>query len=162
MYANETLKESMAERSSDSSAELLQSSTPPATFLLKMNFKVGSQKMANAIAESVGTRTSTATTTTTTTTSQDIDIDIDIDDNNHSSLSQLKSLILGGMNEQPAKKGTEFRFDCTREGIEVAVNGQSQGTIRSPNLAKAFCNVYLDENTVSPTLKSSCLEYCQK
>jgi hypothetical protein len=107
----------------------------PTTFLLKMNFKVGAEKMASAIAESVAPRFTGA----------------------ESEVSQLKDLIFNGV-EGAATKGTTFQFDCTEEGLEVKVNGKEQGVVPSSGLAKAFCDVYLDDKAVSPSLKTSCLE----
>lgn len=108
----------------------------PTTFLLKMNFKVGAEKMASAIAESVAPRFSGAA----------------------SEVSELKDLIFNGVDDGAATKGTTFQFDCTESGLEVKVNGKEQGVIPSSGLAKAFCDVYLDDKAVSPTLKTSCLE----
>eukprot|EP00545_Synedropsis_sp_CCMP1620_P010165 CAMPEP_0119006108 /NCGR_PEP_ID=MMETSP1176-20130426/2118_1 /TAXON_ID=265551 /ORGANISM="Synedropsis recta cf, Strain CCMP1620" /LENGTH=188 /DNA_ID=CAMNT_0006957995 /DNA_START=166 /DNA_END=732 /DNA_ORIENTATION=- len=108
----------------------------PTTFLLKMNFKVGAEKMASAIAESVVPRFNGA----------------------DSDVSALKDLISNGVVDGSATKGTTFQFDCTEEGLSVNVNGKEQGIVPSAGLAKAFCDVYLDDKAVSPTLKSSCLE----
>jgi Chalcone isomerase-like len=59
-----------------------------------------------------------------------------------------------------AKKGTTIQFDCRKDGIEVVINGKSQGTVQSESLAKAFCDVYLDDNCVSPALRDSCVTNC--
>ena len=40
----------------------------------------------------------------------------------------------------------------------MTVNGKEQGLVPSSGLAKAFCDVYLDDKAVSPALKTSCLE----
>jgi hypothetical protein len=112
------------------------------TFLLKMNFKVGAEKMASAIAESVAPRAGA-------TANDDVDA--------------LKELILQGISAKggAATKGTTLQFDCEPEnGIRVAVDSKSQGTVPSQLLSKSFCDVYLDDQTVSPTLRSSCLDNC--
>ena len=108
----------------------------PATFVLKMNWKVGSQKMANAIAESVGSRCSS-----------------------QEDVQQLKSVLSAG--DYSAKKGTVFQFDCQKQdGIRISVNGKqvTKELVGSSELSEAFCKTYMDDNTVSPTLKQSCLE----
>ena len=141
MYANETLKESLSSMSEKEGKSSLESETPPATFLLKMNFRVGAEKMASAIADSVGGRSTE-------------------DDK----VSELKNVILGGMadSKKGATKGTSFQFDCGNDGIDVSVNGKLSGRVESSGLSKAFCGVYLDDNAVSPTLKSSLLDHCSK
>ena len=109
----------------------------PTAFVLKMNFKVGAEKMASAIAESVAPRHSAA-----------------------SEVEELKGLIFSGVAEKGAAiKGTEIQFDCSPElGVDVTVDGKGQGNIPSPELAKSFCDVYLDDKCVSPALRECCLE----
>eukprot|EP00522_Entomoneis_paludosa_P005981 CAMPEP_0172439718 /NCGR_PEP_ID=MMETSP1065-20121228/609_1 /TAXON_ID=265537 /ORGANISM="Amphiprora paludosa, Strain CCMP125" /LENGTH=188 /DNA_ID=CAMNT_0013188437 /DNA_START=75 /DNA_END=641 /DNA_ORIENTATION=+ len=113
----------------------------PTSFLLEMAFKVGAEKMASAIADSVAPRHGGS--------ANDVD--------------SLKGLILGGVSANckggAAVKGTQLEFLCSPEsGVGVSVNGQSQGSVESPDLAKAFCDVYLDSKCVSPQLVESCLE----
>lgn len=104
-----------------------------------MNFKVGAEKMASAIAESVAPRHSVAS---------------EVDD--------LKGLIFAGVSEKGAAiKGTVLQFDCCPEnGVGVSVDGKDQGNVTSSGLAKAFCRVYLDDNCVSKPLRDSILEHC--
>jgi Chalcone isomerase-like len=110
-----------------------------AAFLLEMSFKVGAAKMASAIAESVAPRHTGNT--------QDVE--------------NLREIIFNGVPEVGATKGTTFQFDCTAtSGVHVAVNGQALGSVPSPELAAAFCDVYCDNNCVSPALRASCLENC--
>ncbi|KAL3780734.1 hypothetical protein HJC23_001016 [Cyclotella cryptica] len=105
-------------------------------FLLKMNFKVGPHKLASAIAESVEPRTSDKTA-------------VDI----------LKKLILDGISSKGgAVPGTILQFDCFDGGVKVSVDGREIGT--APGLCQAFCDVYLDDKTVSPALRESCIENC--
>lgn len=105
----------------------------------KMNFKVGAEKMASAIAESVAPRHSVSS---------------DVDD--------LKGLIFSGVSEKGAAvKGTVLQFDCSPEnGVGVSVDGKEQGSVASSGLAKAFCRVYLDDDCVSKPLRESILENC--
>lgn len=115
----------------------------PTSFKLKMNFKVGAEKIASSLAESVAPR-----------------------HNDAAEVEDLKKRIFDGVaatSKGAAVKGTEFQFDCTEEGISVSVDGKSQGTIPSVGLGKAFCDVYLDEDGVSPALKDSCVEnFCSE
>jgi hypothetical protein len=112
---------------------------PPTTFLLQMNFKVGAEKMASAIAESVAPR-----------------------HDNDQEVEELKSLIFSGVSKKgAATKGTTFQFDCNgNSGVDVSVDGMKQGTAGSASLSKSFCDVYLDDKAVSTPLKDSCLENC--
>lgn len=143
MYVSDAVKESMSSipnSADDKGTEALSALRESAkasntTFMLKMNFKVGAEKMASAIAESVAPR----------------------HQGSDAELKDLKELISNGI-EGAATKGTTFQFDCTEEGLEVTVNGKEQGVVPSSGLAKAFCDVYLDDKAVSPALKSSCLE----
>lgn len=117
------------------------SANPPTTFLLQMNFHVGAEKMVNAIAESVLPRHNKAANA-----SQEVDA--------------LKQLIFNGLSKKEgAVKGTTFQFDCTKNGVDVTVNQKKQGRAGGSSLSKAFCDVYLDDKSVSPPLKSSCLEH---
>lgn len=111
-----------------------------ATFLLEMSFKIGAEKMANAIAESVAPRHKGS--------SKDVD--------------DLKDIIFKGVDAKgAATKGTTFQFDCSaKSGVTVSVDGKEQGHVSSPGLASAFCDVYLDDKCVSPPLRTSCLENC--
>lgn len=111
------------------------------TFLLNMNFKVGAEKMASAIADSVAPRHKGST--------KDVEA--------------LKSLIFSGVEAKgAASKGTTFQFDCSKTGVSVAVDGKRQGNVSSESLAAAFCDVYLDKNCVSPALCQSCVDNCCK
>ena len=56
-----------------------------------------------------------------------------------------------------ATKGTTFRFDCSVEGVAVSVNGAEQGMAAFNSLGSAFVDVFVDGNTVSPTLVDSCV-----
>ena len=143
MYCSEALKEKLStiSRKSQEALTTLREGVKehPTTFLLEMNFKVGAEKMANAIAESVTPRYK----------GSPADIDA------------LKGLIQKGVVPLGAvKKGNKLQFDCSEEGIAVAVDGKDQGNVPSGALASAFCDVYLDDNSVSPTLRECCLDQC--
>ena len=60
----------------------------------------------------------------------------------------------------PEKYATEAWLLSTPEGIAVAVDGKEQGAVPSGLLAAAFCDVYLDGDSVSPTLLDCCVEHC--
>jgi hypothetical protein len=146
MYCSEAIRESLStiSRSTDKGKQALSTLLNGATetdtsFVLKMNFKVGAEKMSSAIDDTVAPRHSSAA---------------DVDN--------LKNLIYAGVSEKGAAvKGTVLQFDCSPEnGLDVSVDGKEQGNVASPGLAKAFCKVYLDDNCVSPALKESILEEC--
>lgn len=143
MYCTEAVKEKlgMISKAADKGKEAIQAlrsgaKEDSATFLLQMNFKVGAEKMANAIAESVAPRYKGPAS--------------DVDD--------LKGLIFEGVKDKGAvKKGDKIQFDCSEEGIAVTCFGKNQGNVPSSELAASFCDVYLDEQSVSPTLLDCCL-----
>jgi len=109
------------------------------TFLLKMSFKVGAEKIAAAIAESVDPRTS-----------------------DKSAVETLKQLILDGVTAKgAATPGTTLQFNCSDEGVTLFVDGTEIGS--APGLCQAFCDVFLDVDGVSPALRDSIVENsCEK
>jgi hypothetical protein len=146
MYCSEAVRESLSaiSRATDKGKEAIAALCSgahenPTSFVLKMNFKVGAEKMASAIAESVAPRHSV-----------------------QSEVDELKGLIFSGVSEKGAAvKGTLLQFDCSPEtGVDLSVDGKEQGNVPSPGLAKAFCDVYLDDKCVSPALRESILENC--
>eukprot|EP00546_Thalassionema_frauenfeldii_P009983 CAMPEP_0178923438 /NCGR_PEP_ID=MMETSP0786-20121207/16719_1 /TAXON_ID=186022 /ORGANISM="Thalassionema frauenfeldii, Strain CCMP 1798" /LENGTH=181 /DNA_ID=CAMNT_0020597933 /DNA_START=135 /DNA_END=680 /DNA_ORIENTATION=- len=144
MYVPDAVKEAVSDMSKSSkdamNALRENAKSSNATFLLKMNFKVGAEKMASAIAESVAPRHSGSET----------------------EISDFKSMIANGISGA-AKKGTTFQFDCSEDGLKVTVDGKDQGVVPSAGLAQAFCDVYLDDKAVSPALRKSCVEnLCSK
>jgi len=144
MYGSENVQEELSTLSKSESkgknaiATLRKgASENPSAFVIKMNFKVGAEKMASAIADSITPRHSSA-----------------------SEVSELKDLIFEGVSEKGAAvKGTVIQFDCSN-GVEVTVDGKETGKVESPGLAKAMCDVYLDDKSVSPKLRESILENC--
>lgn len=117
-------------------ARNFDSPTSMTSFLLEMVYSTGAEKIAGAIGESVKPRYN----------------------GNPADISRLEALIVEGMNGigGQATKGTTFRFDCSGEGVAVSVNGMEQGVAAFNGLGSAFVAVYMDENSVSPTLKDSC------
>lgn len=148
MYCSDAVRDSLAQlsRTADrgkKALETLQSGAKDhaTTFLLQMNFKVGAEKMASAIAESVAPRHS----------------------GSPQEVESLKNKIFDGVAKKGAAvKGTSLQFDCSQTGVGVMVDGKSQGVVESAGLAAAFCNVYLDDKCVSPQLRESILENCCK
>jgi Chalcone isomerase-like len=158
MYAQSELKEKLGEFSlSKQKKEALEclrqgavgattsdaatSSSSSCAFLLEMTFKAGAEKIASALADSVATRYKGS--------SSDVD--------------SFKALVLNGLSasgKTAATKGTRFEFHCQGSGLHVSVDGKDQGQVESPGLAKAFCNVYLDDNCVSPAFRDNILECC--
>mmetsp|Transcript_23933 Transcript_23933/g.40656 ORF Transcript_23933/g.40656 Transcript_23933/m.40656 type:complete len:210 (-) Transcript_23933:617-1246(-) len=146
MYCTQGVRDALSSlsRSADKGKEALKELQSGAkdndtTFLLQMNFKVGAEKMASSIAEAVSPRYS----------------------GSESDVDELKGLIFNGIEAKgSAVKGTTFQFDCSSGGISVKVDGKDQGAVSSGALAKSFCDVYLDDKAVSPSLKTSCLENC--
>ena len=142
MYSDTEAKSSIASISSSNKAGALSAirdsikSTSQTTFLLKMNFKVGAEKMAAAIADSVTPRAS-----------------------KKSDVETLKKLILDGVSSKgAATPGTILQFDCTNDGVTVSVDGTKVGV--APGLKQAFCDVFLDDKSVSPAFRNSCVENC--
>jgi hypothetical protein len=145
LYGSDSAKKSLASisRSANKSKVLSSLCTTienklPATFLLEMNMKISGEKMASAIAESVAPRNIGG---------------------NAKDIEDLKSFILSGAKSTggSANKGTKFQFDCMNDGLSVIVDGKKQGKVKSSTLSKAFCEVYLDDKGVSPSLKESCI-----
>ena len=141
MYSDTGTKECLATqpKSTSSLAALRNAlqSTPLTTFVLKMNFKVGAEKMAEAIAESVIPRTS-----------------------NTGAVDTLKRLISDGVAAKgAATPGTVLTFDCTSDGsVKVSVDGREAGT--APDLCQAFTDVFLDDKAVSPSFRESVVDNC--
>lgn len=143
MYGSGSVEESLStiSKSADKKKALAAlrkgAGESPTSFVLKMNFKVGAEKMASAIADSVNPRHNSA-----------------------SDVGELKDLIFSGVADKGAcVKGTVLQFDCN-DGVEVTVDGKTQGKVMSSGLAKAFCDVYLDDKCVSPPLRESILDNC--
>lgn len=146
MYSSPTVKSSLASVPKSTALSTLRTSlqssdVPKTTFLLKMNFKVGAEKMASAIAEGVLPRVAAAA--------------------NKGEVETLKKLILDGCaTKGAATPGTVLQFDCLAEedSVKVIVDGKEIGV--AEGLCGAFCDVFLDEKGVSPAFRNSCVENC--
>ena len=148
LYSNQTLKEELAtvSRASDPNGQqaltMLRKGVKehPTSFLLEMNFQVSAEKMAKAIGESVAPRYA----------------------GSPEHIEKLKGLIRKGVGATKGSvgRGNNIQFDCSPEGIAVAVDGKEQGNVPNTDLAAAFCDVYLDEKSVTPTLRDSCIHEC--
>jgi len=71
----------------------------------------------------------------------------------------LKTLISEGIKENggQAVKGSSLQFDCSNDGVAVSVDGAKQGTANFAGLGGSFVDIFVDENTVSPSLVDDCL-----
>lgn len=144
-YGSPSLKSTLAEFGKKDEKEALKALQSGAKqneccFFLQMSFKVGAEKMASAIADSVSPRHK----------------------GSKSDVDELKTLLLDGINAKSgaATKGTTFCFACSKDGVQVSLDGKELGTVNSSSLAQSFCDVYLDDKAVSPSLRKSILENC--
>ncbi len=110
------------------------------SFLLEMILQAEGKVIAEAIADSVGVRY----------------------DGPRTDVEQLENLINDGISGKggQANKGTMLRFDCTKEGVSLSVDGVERGIVKASGLGRAFVDVYLDNDAVSPSLIDSCVENC--
>ncbi|KAL7526000.1 hypothetical protein ACHAXR_001260, partial [Thalassiosira sp. AJA248-18] len=138
IYSSPAVLNAVSSATLGSAARTFTSSVPSTSFLLEMVYSVGADKIAGAIAESVKPRYNGMP----------------------SDINALESLIIKGVNRigGQAIKGTTFRFDCSEEGVSVAVDGAAQGMASFDGLGSAFVDVFMDANSVSPTLFQSCLD----
>lgn len=74
----------------------------------------------------------------------------------------LEDLIVKSQEIGKATKGSVLQFDCTAYGVYVSINGIEQGIAKYEGLGSAFVDVFLDVNTVSPSLVDDCLEMRKK
>ena len=94
------------------------------TYMLKMSYGVGAQKMASALSDALKPRCSDA-----------------------KSIAAFEACLLKGL-PNGAPKGTKMEFSTGGGGLKVAVNGKAVGSVGSKALASAFANVYCDKNAV--------------
>ena len=138
MYSSPAvLVNAVSPKALQAAVNMFDSSTPSTTFLLEMVYGVSAEKIASAIAESVKPRYRGR--------SSDIDA--------------LESLIIEGVAKigGQAVKGTVFRFDCSSDGVSVTVDDSLQGMASFKDLGRAFVDVFMDDNAVSPTLVDNCI-----
>lgn len=120
--------------------DLLLSGTKagPVTFLLNFNFKVGAEKVASSITDSISSRHSGS-----------------------NDVATLKQLLCDGVSKKGSTvKGTTMQFDCSKGGVKVSLDGKNLGYLSSSGLGAAFSGVYLDGKSVSPALRESCVVNC--
>lgn len=94
------------------------------TYMLKMSYGVGAQKMASALSDALKPRCSDS-----------------------KSIAAFEDCLLKGL-PNGAPKGTKLVFSTGGSALKVAVNDKAVGTIGSKPLAKAFANVYCDGKAV--------------
>jgi len=137
MYSSAVVINEATSKALGNTARSFDASTPVTSFVLEMVYSVGAEKIASALAESVRPRYG----------------------GSPSDISTLESLIIEGVNKigGQAVKGTIFRFDCSKDGVSVSVAEKVQGVAASKELGSAFVNVFMDDNSVSPTLVDSCV-----
>lgn len=146
LYSNKNMKKDLAELSATADkkraleALLSGAKRGPTTFLLKFNFKVGAEKVSSSITDAISSRFSG---------SKDV--------------AKLKQILCDGVSEKGTTvKGTTMQFDCSKGGVKVFLDGRNLGYVSSSGLGSAFCGVYLDNKSVSPALRQSCLDNCCK
>ena len=103
------------------------------TFLLKMNMKVGAEKMASAIADALKPRCKDA-----------------------ECIEEFKTVMTDGL-PKGCSKGMSLSFATKGGKIAMSVNNKSIGTVSSKPLAEAFQGIYTDRKAVcklSPVEKS--------
>ncbi|KAL7449636.1 hypothetical protein ACHAWC_001675 [Mediolabrus comicus] len=138
MYSTpQVLTSATSHASLHDAARTFDSSSSMTSFVLEMVYSAGAEKIAGAIAESVKPRYN----------------------GDSSDVGVLESLIVDGVKAigGQAIKDTIFRFDCSKEGVSVSVNGADQGMALFEGLGSAFVDVFMDSNSVSPTLIDSCV-----
>ena len=112
---------------------------PNTLFVLEMVYRATAHEIATAIAQSLKPRHRGSS----------------------SQLEELESLIINGINKSTSKfstLGASLHFDCSGHGLTVSVNGLLQGSIKSEEIGSAFVDIYMDSNTVSPTLVECCVK----
>ena len=94
------------------------------TYVLKMSYGVGAQKMSSALVDALKPRCSDA-----------------------KSIEAFEACLLKGL-PNGAPKGTKLAFSTGGGKLGVAVNDKAVGSVGSKVLASAFSNIYSDENAV--------------
>lgn len=94
------------------------------TFLLKMNMKVGAEKMASAMTDALKPRCKDA-----------------------ERIDEFKNIMTSGL-PKGCSKGMSLSFATKGGKIAMSVNNKSIGTVSSKPLAKAFQGIYTDRKAV--------------
>lgn len=104
---------------------------------LKMHMKVAADKIAGSFSDGVGARAS-----------------------DKAAVEALKNLIVAGLPGGQATPGTVIQFDCEGGAVSVSVDGKA-GDGKAEGVAQAVLDMFLDKNTVVPTLQKDCLAKCK-
>jgi len=102
-------------------------------FMLKMARTVGSDKMVNALADSIKPRMK----------------------NEMEALTEFQGLLSAGLKGGSCTKNTAFGFAASKGKLVVSINGKEEGTVNSRELCDAFTDTYIGDNAVSPDAKSN-------
>lgn len=94
------------------------------TFLLKMNMKVGAEKMASAMTDALKPRCKDA-----------------------ESIEEFKTAMLNGL-PKGCSKGSSLAFACKGGKLSMSANNKKIGCVKNKNLAKAFIGIYTDRKAV--------------
>ena len=94
------------------------------TYMLKMSYGVGAQKMTSALADALKPRCSDSKL-----------------------IAQFEECLLKGL-PSGAPKGTKLVFSTGGGRLGVSVNDKAVGTIGSKVLSSAFASIYCDKNAV--------------
>ena len=94
------------------------------TFLLRMSYGVGAQKMASALADALKPRCKDA-----------------------KQIEEFETCLLSGL-PNGAPKGTELEFATGGSKLSVSVNQKPLGAVGSKALCSAFAAIYTDRNAV--------------
>ena len=138
MYGSAAVADATSNAELRNTARLFDATSPGTTFALEMRLQADSETVAEAIAESVKLRYG----------------------GSHADVEYLQTLIADGVKESGGQvtKGTILQFDCTEEGVSVSVNSAMQGTAKFKDLGSAFVDVFVDSDTVSPSLVENCIQ----
>ena len=138
MYGSAAVADATSNAELRNTARLFDATSPGTTFALEMILQADSETIAEAIAESVKLRYG----------------------GSHADVEYLQTLIADGVKESGGQvtKGTILQFDCTEEGVSVSVNSAMQGTAKFKDLGSAFVDVFVDSDTVSPSLVENCIQ----
>ena len=96
------------------------------SFLLKMSMGVGAQKMSSALVDALKPR---------------------CQDCGENDIGDFESLLLSGLPDG-APKGTQLLFGTGGGKLTITIDEKDIGSVSSKALAKAFANIYTDENAV--------------
>eukprot|EP00581_Thalassiosira_minuscula_P008936 CAMPEP_0183707122 /NCGR_PEP_ID=MMETSP0737-20130205/3770_1 /TAXON_ID=385413 /ORGANISM="Thalassiosira miniscula, Strain CCMP1093" /LENGTH=1065 /DNA_ID=CAMNT_0025934703 /DNA_START=20 /DNA_END=3217 /DNA_ORIENTATION=+ len=141
MYGSPALLQAASSSSSSNelrnAARTFDDTSPRTTFVLQMILQADSAStIAEAIADSVKLRYGGPI----------------------ADVQYLESLIEEGVKASgPSTKGSILKFDCSEDGVSVSVNRVAQGTAKFKGLGSAVVDVFMDSDTVSPSLVENCI-----